>query len=75
VRQKIGRSEERIALPDDVKTVGELASYLGARGGGYRDAFLDMKRLRAAINQEHVDFDTPISANDEIAFFPPVTGG
>jgi molybdopterin synthase sulfur carrier subunit len=75
VRQKIGRGEERIELPEHVKTVAQLAEYLRARGGGYNDAFADMTRLRAAVNQEHVGLEAPISANDEVAFFPPVTGG
>ena len=75
VRQKIGKSEETIALPDSVKTVGELAAWLAARGAGYAEAFSDAKRLRAALNQEHVGFDARVAADDEIAFFPPVTGG
>jgi molybdopterin synthase sulfur carrier subunit len=75
VRQKIGRGEERIELPEHVKTVAQLAEYLRARGGGYNDAFADMTRLRAAVNQEHVGLDAQIAANDEVAFFPPVTGG
>ena len=75
VRQKIGRSEERIALPDGVATVGDLAEWLRGRGPGYADAFADVKRLRAAVNQEHVAFDAGIAPDDEIAFFPPVTGG
>ncbi|HEY1836025.1 MAG TPA: molybdopterin converting factor subunit 1 [Rhizomicrobium sp.] len=75
VRQKIGRGEEQIALPKTVRTVGELAQHLRALGGGYADAFADMARLRAAVNQDHVGFDAPVTADDEVAFFPPVTGG
>lgn len=75
VRQKIGRSEETIALPEDVTTVADLAAWLGARGQGYAQAFADKYRLRAAINQEHVPFDATLGPNDEVAFFPPVTGG
>ncbi|HEY1709984.1 MAG TPA: molybdopterin converting factor subunit 1 [Rhizomicrobium sp.] len=75
VRQKIGRSEESLDLPDGVVTISDLAAYLAARGGGYADAFADMKRVRAALNQEHVKFDAALSQNDEVAFFPPVTGG
>ena len=75
VRQKIGRSEETIALPDGVVTVGDLAVWLAKRGAGYAEAFADPKRLRAAVNQDHVAFDARVSANDEVAFFPPVTGG
>ena len=75
VRQKVGRSEETMALPADIKTVGQLAAFLRARGGGYGDAFDDAARLRYAVNQEHVGRDAAIGADDEIAFFPPVTGG
>ena len=75
VRQKIGKSQEHLDLPENIRTVGALADHLRARGAGYADAFSDTKRLRAAVNQEHVKFDAPVSANDEVAFFPPVTGG
>jgi molybdopterin synthase sulfur carrier subunit len=75
VRQKVGRGEERIELPAGVKTIDDLVAHLRGRGPGYADAFTDTKRLRAAINQEHVAFDTPVHAEDEVAFFPPVTGG
>lgn len=75
VRQKVGKSEETIDLPGHVSTVGELVRWLGERGAGYADAFADPKRLRAAVNQEHVGFEARIAAGDEVAFFPPVTGG
>jgi molybdopterin synthase sulfur carrier subunit len=75
VRQKIGRSEEGLALPEGVRTVGELLAHLSARGGGYAEAFADGSRLRAALNQEHVGFDAVVRDEDEVAFFPPVTGG
>jgi sulfur-carrier protein len=75
VRQKVGVSEEVVALPAEVKTVGDLAAWLAGRGEGYADAFGDAKRLRAARNQEHVGFEAKIAEGDEVAFFPPVTGG
>jgi len=75
VRQKAGRSEEILALPNGVATVGELAAWLAARGGGFAEAFADPSRLKAAVNQEHVRFDAKIADGDEVAFFPPVTGG
>jgi sulfur-carrier protein len=75
VRQKVGRSEEILDLPAGVATVRALAEFLINRGGGYAEAFADLKRLRAVVNQEHVSFDAPVSADDEVAFFPPVTGG
>jgi len=75
VKQKIGQSEERLDLPATIKTVRGLAEFLRARGGGYADAFADISRLRTAVNQEHVPFDAPVGPDDEVAFFPPVTGG
>ena len=75
VRQRIGKSEEDIALTSDVSTVADLVAVLRARGGGYAEAFADSRRLRAARNHEHVRFDAELNENDEVAFFPPVTGG
>ena len=75
VRQMVGAGEEQVALPPHVSTIAELVEYLRARGGGYAEAFADRGRLRAAANQEHVSFETTIGEMDEIAFFPPVTGG
>lgn len=75
VRQKIGRAEEKFDLPDDIATIRELAEYLRERGDGYGEAFAELTRLRVAVNQEHVSFDAPVTPDDEVAFFPPVTGG
>ena len=75
VRQKVGRSEETVEHTPELRTVGDLASLLRARGGGYAQAFADMTRLRAAVNQVHAGLDATLSAGDEVAFFPPVTGG
>ena len=75
VRQKIGKSEEDIALPPRVTTVADLIELLRGRGDGYQEAFADPARVRAAVNQEHVRFDAKVENTDEVAFFPPVTGG
>jgi len=75
VRQKIGRGEETIEHSAELRTVADLAAMLRARGGGYAQAFADMSRLRAAVNQVHVPLETVLSSGDEVAFFPPVTGG
>ncbi len=75
VRQKVGKSEETLELPDGVSTVRALAQHLSILGPGYAEAFADPGRLRAAVNQEHATFDTTIGPDDEVAFFPPVTGG
>ena len=75
VRQKIGIGEEELALPAGVKDVAALIDALRKRGAGYAEALGDLSRLRCAVNQQHVDFNARIGADDEVAFFPPVTGG
>lgn len=75
VRQKIGRSEESVDPPSNVRTAGDLAAWLISRGGGYAEALADLKRVRVAVNQEHTNFAAPVAVGDEVAFFPPVTGG
>jgi len=75
VRERVGTSSEEIDCPPGVTTVGELADWLAARGGGYAEAFESAALVRAAVNQDHVDAAHLIGNDDEIAFFPPVTGG
>jgi len=75
LRNKIGASSEEVSAPEDVQTVQQLIDWLKERGEGYADAFNDPSVIRAAVNQEHVGFDHPIKTGDEVAFFPPVTGG
>lgn len=75
VRQKIGKSEEDLLLPKQVDTVYDLLALLRDRGAEYSEAFAEPSRIRAAVNHEHVPFDTRLANDDEVAFFPPVTGG
>ena len=75
LRNKIGLSSEEVTPPETVTTVNDLMVWLKERGDGYAAALNDLSVVRAAVNQEHVDFDHPVKPGDEIAFFPPVTGG
>ena len=75
VRERIGKAEEELAPPVDVKTVADLIRWLGGRGEEYAHAFEKPKVIRAAIDKSHVRPDTAISGAREIAFFPPMTGG
>jgi sulfur-carrier protein len=75
VRERIGKPDEEIALPVEVKTVKDLLGFLKARGDGYEAALRYPEVIRVAINQEHVEHDTPIAGAREIALFPPMTGG
>ncbi|MEX0408446.1 molybdopterin converting factor subunit 1 [Aquibium sp. LZ166] len=75
VRERIGRSEEEVALPPDVATVADLLRWLKARGEGYEHALQHPEVIRVAIDQEHVDHRETIAGASEIALFPPMTGG
>jgi molybdopterin synthase sulfur carrier subunit len=75
VRQRIGRSEEDMTVPPSVTSVALLIDFLRSRGPGYEAAFRDPKLIRAAVNQQHSGFDASVKPDDEVAFFPPVTGG
>ena len=75
VRQKIGRSEDDMAVPSSVKTVAALIDFLRAQGPGYEAAFSDVKLVRCAVNQQHAGLEAVVKPDDEVAFFPPVTGG
>ena len=75
VREKIGKDAEEVDLPAGVATVAALRSHLRGRGGNYENAFSEKALLRAAVNQDMVQASAAVKAGDEIAFFPPVTGG
>ncbi|MEM9434319.1 MAG: molybdopterin converting factor subunit 1 [Pseudomonadota bacterium] len=73
VRERIGLPKEQIET--QAKTVAELVSELVEREERYAVAFSDLSSLRCAVDQELVEFDAPITAAREVAFFPPMTGG
>ena len=75
MREKAGRSEEDVAVPDGVATIADLVQWLKSRGPEYEEAFRRPEIVRAAIDHAHVKPETRISGAREIAFFPPVTGG
>ena len=75
LRERMGRGEESLARPPDVATVGELAAWLRARDAAGAAAFAELSTVRAAVNQVFAPPATRISDGDEVAFFPPVTGG
>lgn len=74
LRERVGRDAEDFALPQGVDTIAKLRAHLAARGEGW-ETFALGKNLRAAVNQKMAQPETAVAAGDEIAFFPPVTGG
>jgi molybdopterin synthase sulfur carrier subunit len=75
VRERIGRAEEDVAPPDDVRTIAGLVAWLKTRGPEYETAFANEGVVRAALDRVHVKPDAAIAGAREIAFFPPMTGG
>jgi sulfur-carrier protein len=76
VREKVGIADEVIeSLPSGANTPADLARWLTLRGDGYAAAFGDLSRLRCAVDQKMIAMDAALGSPQEIAFFPPVTGG
>ena len=75
LREQLGKAFEEIELPAGVGTVAALRSHLRSRGGTWQAALADGRVLRMAVNQEMARPEAPIRPGDEVAFFPPVTGG
>jgi molybdopterin synthase sulfur carrier subunit len=75
LREALGTDREEIALPVSVTTLGALRTHLAQRGEAWAQEMAGGRNLRAAVNQEVAMPDTPVKDGDEVAFFPPVTGG
>jgi sulfur-carrier protein len=75
VREALGTSQEAVALPPEVVTVGDVRVFLRNRGGAWAETLAEGRALRMACNQQMTDAGTRISEGCEVAFFPPVTGG
>jgi molybdopterin synthase sulfur carrier subunit len=74
LREELGRSAEEIGIDPVVDNVAALARQLASRGGVWQKLSLE-SNVRVAVNQEMADARTPVKPGDEVAFFPPVTGG
>lgn len=74
MREALGTSVESVPVPQPC-TVSALIEALRARGAPWADALSAGKRWRVAVNQDMATLETPVKAGDEVAIFPPVTGG
>ena len=75
LREVFGTSTERLTPPAGVHTVAALRTWLAARGGAWATELAPGRAVRIAVNHDLAAADTPIEAGDEVALFPPVTGG
>lgn len=75
VREALATSQEPLAVPEGIATVGQLRAFLIGRGGVWAEALAENRPLRTAYNQVMCEADTALTEACEVAFFPPVTGG
>ena len=75
IKEHIGKSEEQIDLPNHITNVNQLINYLNEIDKKYYIIFEKKELIKIAVNKTYSSFDDKISNSDEIAFFPPVTGG
>jgi molybdopterin synthase sulfur carrier subunit len=75
LREDLGTGAEELALPAGVGTVQALRAHLAARGGAWGATLAQGRAIRVAVNHEMAQPGTPVKSGDEVAFFPPVTGG
>lgn len=75
IKEAVNYSTEELDLPNEILTISALKNWLALRGEVWASLFNGSQVVRAAINHNLVDDLAKIQANDEVAFFPPVTGG
>ena len=75
LREQLGTQGEELDMPSGMTTVAGLRALLQSRGGAWQNALAQGKAVRIAVNQEMALATTPVRPGDEVAFFPPVTGG
>ena len=75
LKETLGQGAERIELPAGVADVAGLTAWLRARGGVWEQELASSRPVRVAVNQDMARGDTQVNDGDEVAFFPPVTGG
>ena len=75
LRAKIGKAEETVEPPANVTNVAALIDWLKTRGPGFAEALKNAKLVRVAVNREYVGWNHKLQPGDEVALFPPLTGG
>lgn len=75
LRESLGLAQESLDLPEGVRDIAGLMAWLATRGEPWQQEFAGCRPLRAALNQTLVANSTGLADGDEVAFFPPVTGG
>ena len=75
LREKTGIDAEEVEIPPEILDVAGLLDWLKGRNSNFADALVDLDSIRVAVNQEFAELNAPIAQDDEVAIFPPMTGG
>jgi molybdopterin synthase sulfur carrier subunit len=75
LREAFGMASEDFGLPAGTASVGELRALLAGRGGTWAAELAPGRAVRVAVNHELAADETLLASGDEVALFPPVTGG
>ena len=75
IKEHVGKAEENFDLPNDVTTINELIDHLNSLNDQYKQAFAKRSLIKIAINKTYSPIEDKRQNNDDVAFFPPVTGG
>ena len=75
IKDKVGTNFEEIEITSEVKTISQLIIFLTKKSDNYKEAFSDLDSIKYSINMQTANIDAKVKNDDEIAFFPPMTGG
>ena len=75
LREALGKDQEQLVLPAEVTTIADLTQFLRDRSGAWSTELGAGRSVRVAVNQDMAKPETAIRGGEEIAYFPPVTGG
>lgn len=75
IREGIGTDEEQVQKSAGIVSVSDLLDHLSTLSDGHAQVLKERVFVRVAVNQTHANHDHPVTDTDEIAIFPPVTGG